>query len=83
MSKAIPQIDIMQRTILDNLSTAVVLLDHELCVQYVNPAGENLFHISNKRAQSISLGKIMFITDRLCSALSKPLMTNTPLLNMK
>ena len=79
MSKAIQQIDTMQRTILDNLNTAVVLLNHELCVQYLNPAGENLFHISNKRAQSIPLGKIMFISDAFMQRLKQSIIDQHPI----
>jgi nitrogen-specific signal transduction histidine kinase len=33
---------------LDLLSSAVVLLDHELAIRYLNPAAENLLEISNK-----------------------------------
>ena len=79
MPKPVQQIDNMQRTILDNLSTAVVLLDHDLQVQYLNPAGENLFHISNKRAHNISLGKIMFITDSFMARLHQTINDQHPI----
>jgi two-component system nitrogen regulation sensor histidine kinase GlnL len=36
---------------LDWLATAVVLLDRELCVRYVNPAAETLFAVSRKTIQ--------------------------------
>ena len=52
----------LQRTILDNLTTAVLLLDSELRIRYLNPSSESLLHISSKRAQGMRLGKIMFVT---------------------
>ncbi|MCW8956734.1 MAG: nitrogen regulation protein NR(II) [Gammaproteobacteria bacterium] len=54
-------IDGVQRTIIDNLSTSVLLLDQNLNIQYLNPAGENLFHISNKRARQLNLNDLIFI----------------------
>lgn len=42
------------------MSTAVILLDAHLNIQYLNPAAENLFHISYHRAQELTLDKIMF-----------------------
>lgn len=37
------------RQILDNLTTAVMLLDAELCVSYLNPAAEMLLAVSGQR----------------------------------
>jgi len=61
MADNLHNIEGLQRTILDNLSTAVLLLDARLRIQYLNPAGESLLHISSQRAIGASLGKIMFI----------------------
>ena len=69
MSKNSHEIDGVQRTILDNLSTAVLLLDSELCIQYLNPAGEQLFHISIKRALNLALNKIMFVESSMMERL--------------
>ena len=33
---------------LELLATAVIVLDHELVVQYANPAAENLFEFSHR-----------------------------------
>jgi len=62
-----------QHNILDNLSTAVVLLNSNLNIEYINPASENLFQISNRQAVDSQLSKVMqvdtsFIT-RIKSAL--------------
>lgn len=59
----------LQRTILDNLSTAVLLLDSELCIQYLNPSAEQLFHISIKRAYDVALSKIMFVESSMMERL--------------
>lgn len=39
------------QALLDNLSTAIFLLDTELCVKYFNPAAEMLLRISHKRIE--------------------------------
>ena len=48
-----------QHNILDNLSTAVVLLNSNLDIEYINPASENLFQISNRQALGAKLNKVM------------------------
>jgi len=69
MSENAAHIDGIQRTILDNLSTAVVLLDSDLNIEYLNPAAEQLFYISIKRALNTSLSKIMFVDSSLMERL--------------
>jgi len=75
MAKNKQHIDGIQRSLLDNLSTAVLLLDSDLKIEYLNPAGENLFHISSTRAIGSSLSKIMFVDsalmDHLMAAVSR------------
>jgi len=46
------------RRILENLSTAVFLLDHSLRVAYINPAAEMLLKISHKRILSSSFNDL-------------------------
>lgn len=41
----------VHKEVLDHLSTAVILLDHKLRVQYLNAAAEGLFEISGRRAR--------------------------------
>ena len=40
----------LSERILEQLSSAVVLLDHKLCIAYLNPAAESLLAISQSRA---------------------------------
>jgi two-component system nitrogen regulation sensor histidine kinase GlnL len=40
---------------LEHLATAVVLLDRDFCVRYVNPSAENLFKFSSKHVVGIPL----------------------------
>lgn len=61
MTNEIQPIDGIQRTIIDNLSTSVLLLDLDLGIQYLNPAGESLFQISKKRACKLNLNDLIFI----------------------
>ena len=52
--------DSLQRLLLDNLTTAVILLNAELRLEYMNPAAEMLLGFSGQRSQG------QFITE-LCS----------------
>ncbi|MCW9012411.1 MAG: nitrogen regulation protein NR(II) [Gammaproteobacteria bacterium] len=79
MNRKIQPIEGFQRNILDNLSTAVLLLDKSLCVLYLNPAGENLFHISNKRAAGIGLDKLMFVAPDFADRLHQSLENAQPI----
>jgi two-component system nitrogen regulation sensor histidine kinase GlnL len=44
---------------LDLLATAVVLVDGELAIHYMNPAAENLFEASSKNMAGLALGKLL------------------------
>lgn len=37
------------KILLDNLLTAVILMDERLCIQFVNPAAEQLLSLSRRR----------------------------------
>jgi len=78
MSENAHHIDGVQRTILDNLSMAVLLLDAELRIQYLNPSAEHLFHISIKRALDLSLSKIMFVDSCMMERLHNSISTLHP-----
>ena len=43
-----PRNGVLEKTILDNLNTAVLLFDSDLCLKYINPAGEMLFAVSSR-----------------------------------
>lgn len=53
----------LQKDILDNLSAAVVQLNSDLIIEYINPASENLFQISRRKARKAPLHKIMLLED--------------------
>lgn len=78
MSKHQDHIAGIQRTILDNLNTAVVLLDPNLCIQYLNPSAESLFHISNKRSKDLRLDKLIFVDDKFMSRLADCIKNDHP-----
>jgi len=52
-----------QQNILDNLSTAIVLLADDMCVEYINPACENLLQVSSRQAMGSSLEKLILIDE--------------------
>jgi two-component system nitrogen regulation sensor histidine kinase GlnL len=58
---------------LDQLATAVILLDRELRVQYANPSAENLFEFSSKHITGLPLrqvfGDVATLTRAVASAL--------------
>jgi len=68
-----------QHNILDNLSTAVVLLNAELIIEYINPASENLLQISNRQATGCRLNKVMRVDDAFISRLQDTLINFHPI----
>ena len=48
---------------LDQLATAVVVVDARLAVRYMNPAAENLFQTGSKNMAGQSLEKLFTDTD--------------------
>lgn len=78
MTKNAQKIDGIQRSILDNLNTAVLLLDADMVIQYLNPAGENLFHVSSQRAKGTSLNKIMFVDSAFTERLNNTIPNQQP-----
>ena len=62
---------------LDLLATAIVIVDRELIVRFVNPAAENLFELSSKNFVENTITEI-FEQDRvLGAAISESLFPNT------
>jgi len=68
-----------QHNILDNLSTAVVLLNAELVIEYINPASENLFQISSRQATGSKLNKVMKTDDKFINRLKNTLINSHPI----
>ncbi len=51
------------KDIIDNLSTAVVLLDSQLVIEYINPASENLFQMSSRQAVGHPVERLMLLDE--------------------
>ncbi|HDZ36732.1 MAG TPA: nitrogen regulation protein NR(II) [Marinobacter sp.] len=47
------------KSMLDNLTTAVLVLESDLIIRYLNPAAENLFETSMTRSSGLHLGDIL------------------------
>ncbi len=54
-----PRNGVLEKTILDNLNTAVLLFDSELCLKYINPAGEMLFAVSSRHVLGQRAGALI------------------------
>lgn len=61
---------------LDLLSSAVILLDGGLVIQYVNPAAENLFAVSGRQLLSRPLAQLLGEPPGLAAALDNALANN-------
>lgn len=62
------------QAILDNLHSAVLVINQDLGIECLNPSAEHLFHISNKRALERSITELLpeefEFHDRLCRSLA-------------
>lgn len=54
-----PRSGVLEKTILDNLNTAVLLFDSELCLKYINSAGEMLFAVSSRHVLGQRAGTLL------------------------
>ena len=61
---------------LDLLSSAVILLDDGLSIQYVNPAAENLFAVSGRQLRNQPVAQLLGEPPGLSSALDNALANN-------
>ena len=59
----------MHTSLLDNLTTAVVVLDEKLCLFHINPAAEALLEISDRRSHHLFLGEVLANADELVDSL--------------
>lgn len=66
-------IDVNDKTfhtnLLDNLNTAVIVVDDAFCLFYINPAAEALFKISERRSRNLFLGEIIANPEGLIASL--------------
>jgi two-component system nitrogen regulation sensor histidine kinase GlnL len=65
----------MSDTVLQGLSTALVLLDHTLVVTYMNPAAEDLFGVSARRIIGRALGDVVHPSQELVALCQRALST--------
>ena len=70
--------DSLQRLLLDNLTTAVILLNAELRLEYMNPAAEMLLGVSGQRSQGLFIGELCHETPDGLSALRQAVASGHP-----
>ncbi|MBD3646276.1 MAG: PAS domain-containing protein, partial [Pseudomonadales bacterium] len=68
----------MNENILDNLSTALLSLDHELRLCFINPAAESLLDISGTRSRGQRVSDLFRETRELESLMYEALQTGQP-----
>lgn len=61
---------------LEHLATAVILLDEESRIAYINPAAEHLFDVSGKNLLGHPLQQVFTHTDQLASAMQQAIQNN-------
>ncbi len=81
---AAPGLDVLRlsdqpyTSILDTLTTAVVVLDVQLHVEYMNAAAETLLHTSMQHARGLSLHAVILRADRIMPLLEVALASDQP-----
>ncbi len=70
--------DAFHRQLLDNLTTAVLLLDQELRVEYLNPAAEMLLAVSGQRVQQQPLESLFNDSQQAIVSLHRAIETAHP-----
>ena len=68
----------LYRQILDNINTAVLLFDRNLCIGYVNPAGEVLFGVSARHVAGQPFGDLLGGEAEVVRSLARALETGHP-----
>lgn len=61
---------------LEHLATAIILLDDQVRISYLNPAAENLFGISGKNLYGQPLAQVFCDTEQLTNAIQQALHNN-------
>ena len=61
---------------LEHLATAVILLDDESRVAYLNPAAEHLFDVSGKNLRGLPMQQVFTHTEQLASAIQQAVQNN-------
>lgn len=60
---------LLHTSLLDNLTTSVILLDDQLCIFHINPAAEALLETSDRRSHKVYIGDLILNADSLLPAL--------------
>jgi two-component system nitrogen regulation sensor histidine kinase GlnL len=68
----------LHRHILENLTHAVLMFDADLCLDYINPAGEMLFAVSAKRLIGLSATALLPADSHLLAAIREGLKSGHP-----
>lgn len=61
---------------LEHLATAVILIDDESRIAYLNPAAEHLFDVSGKNLRGLPVQQVFTHTDQLASAMQQAVQNN-------
>ncbi|MCG6933459.1 MAG: PAS domain-containing protein [Gallionella sp.] len=61
---------------LEHLATAIILLDEESRIVYINPSAENLFDISDKNMHGLPLQQVFTHTEQLANAIQQAVQNN-------
>jgi two-component system nitrogen regulation sensor histidine kinase GlnL len=76
-------IESFNTSLLDNLTTAVVVLDHNFCLYHMNPAAETLLETSSQHSRSAPINEVLRTPDELMQALATVDRTGTTLITRK
>lgn len=68
----------IQQRVLENLTTAVLVLDRDLVAIYINPACEMLFGVSARKATGMPLRNLLFGAPELCDRCAESLRDGHP-----
>lgn len=71
-------LETIQRLIMENMSTALVVLDRDLTIRYINPSCEMLFEVSRRKAYGKSWDQIVLRNDALTELLKEAIEQGHP-----
>lgn len=66
------------QSINDNLHSAVIVIDRDLRIEYMNPSAEMLFHISTKRAHGRLLNELIIDQDEFIERVNRSIKSRHP-----
>ena len=78
MHQPLPERIRLEASLLENMATAVVMLNPALRVQYMNPAAEVLFAVSDRRSYDTAITALLNDTSELTARLLEAMETGQP-----